>query len=706
MTSLRNRKYRRSFYFFLTSSLILAVLPAVIMIILMPDMVSKYKIELKLGHSRVDDKLLTFYEDVDNDGDKEKIDILNYKGRFASCVCSEEDATVRRQLNLYGHIPEQENINFPIFNDINKDGIKEIFLFTQKEDSLFLNAVDMATLEVILYGRFVSKIGGGQGARDFVLRPIINHDYNGDGIAEMYFLLNGGYALYPRKVMAYDYPNDQFISTINTGSQHYVTAIEDEKQDLYLISTSIGTDNCPVDYPYPYLDSCAWIFGFNDRLELLFDPIPFKGIASSISGPMLINNEYHYYVFNEGGEQRENSFISLNLNGQILRKKKAGNFILSDKIMPIQQGSEWHYLSIGIENSSLKNYEYNGEKMQFETTDFTEKLPAEYIVPVNLEEGVSAHMAFDNKTNKTKLYLDNRTSEVSFHKTLYIKAYNLYVQTKPVEEGTILLVTDKDFLYTYLLSNNAYYSLRCLVFVLIYLANFLFIAFVQYLFQRRARIKAKLQKEIASLQLQLVNAQLDPHFTFNALNTISAKILKGERFEAYDLITSFSNLMRSATLFSEKASWSMEEELNFTRDYLSLMEVRFANRFLFQIEVDDTIDTAKTAIPRLLIQNFAENAVKHAFTHIDYRGQLTISAMPDEQDMHILITDNGIGRKNAEQNSLDSAQKSGKGIKLNGKQIEIYNKLFHTNIQFEIIDIQNDTKALGTQIHIIIPLME
>lgn len=494
MTSLRNRKYRRSFYFFLTSSLILAVLPAVIMIILMPDMVSKYKIELKLGHSRADDKLLTFYEDVDNDGDKEKIDILNYKGRFASCVCSEEDATVRRQLNLYGHIPEQENINFPIFNDINKDGIKEIFLFTQKEDSLFLNAVDMATLEVILYGRFVSKIGGGQGARDFVLRPIINHDYNGDGIAEMYFLLNGGYALYPRKVMAYDYPNDQFISTINTGSQHYVTAIEDEKQDLYLISTSIGTDNCPVDYPYPYLDSCAWIFGFNDRLELLFDPIPFKGIASSISGPMLINNEYHYYVFNEGGEQRENSFISLNLNGQILRKKKAGNFILSDKIMPIQQGSEWHYLSIGIENSSLKNYEYNGEKMQFETTDFTEKLPAEYIVPVNLEEGVSAHMAFDNKTNKTKLYLDNRTSEVSFHKTLYIKAYNLYVQTKPVEEGTILLVTDKDFLYTYLLSNNAYYSLRCLVFVLIYLANFLFIAFVQYLFQRRARIKAKLQR--------------------------------------------------------------------------------------------------------------------------------------------------------------------------------------------------------------------
>lgn len=706
MSKFYNKKYRFSFYFYITSALTLAILPAILMIFQLPDLVSRYKLELEQAHNRDKDKLLTFYEDLDNDGNKEKIDFLNYKGRFASCVYSEDDASVRRQLNLYGHIPEQENINFPIYNDINNDGIKEIFLFTQKEDSLFLNAVDITSLEVILYGRFVSKIGFGSKARDFVLRPIINHDNNDDGIAEMYFLLNGGYALYPRKVMAYDYANDNFISTVNAGSQHYVTAIEDENKELALISTTIATDNCPTDYPFPYLDSCAWIFGFNDRLELLFDPIPFNGIASSISGPMQINNEYHYYVLNEGGEKRENSFISLNLKGQILRKKSASKIILFDKIIPIQRGFKTHYLSNGIENNSFKIFEYNGNKMQFETTDFTKQLPAELIVPFTIDKEGSAHIAIDYKTKEAKLYLDERAHSIPFHKELYIKAYNLYIQTKHIDGGIVLLVTNREFIYTYLLTKNPFYGLRYFVFIIIYLFSFLFVALFQFLYQRRARKKAKLQKEIASLQLQLVNAQLDPHFIFNTLNTVSAKILKGERFEAYDLITSFSNLMRSAMLFSEKESWSLKEELNFTKDYLSLMKVRFADRFLFQVEVDEQIDMINILIPRLLVHNFAENAIKHAFTQINYTGQLSIGVKRSDQTIEILISDNGIGRKNAELINKESTQKSGQGIKLNGKQIEIYNKLFHTNIQFEIRDLCDDNKSIGTQIYISIPMLD
>lgn len=700
-----SRKRRFSFYFFITSALTLAILPALIMILMLPDMVSKYGLKLEQAHNREEDQLLTFYEDIDNDGNKEEIDFLDYKGRFASCIFSEEDASIRRQVNLYGHIPKQENITVPIYNDINNDGFKEIFLFTQKEDSLFLNAVDIRSLEVILNARFVSKIGSGSGNRDFVLRPIINYDNNDDGIAEIYFLLNGGYALYPRKIMAYDYVNDTFLSTINTGSQHFVTAIENENKELALFSTGRATDNCPIDYPYPYLDSCSWIFGFNDQLEMLFEPISIAGIASSISGPMQINNEYHYYVLNEGGEQREYSFISLNLEGQILRKKSAGKLILYDKISPIQLGSETHFLSNGIENEIFKNFEYNGDKMQFETTDFTKDLPVELIVPFSLEKGISEQISIDYRTNKAKLYMDDRAHTIPFDKVLYIKAYNLYIQTKCINEGHILLLTDKDFLYTYLLTKNPFYPLRYLVFVLIYLSNFLFIALIQFLFQRRARNKAKLQKEIASLQLQLVNAQLDPHFTFNALNTVSSKILKGERFEAYDLMTSFSNLMRSAMLFSEKESWSLDEELNFTRDYLTLMKVRFADKFLFQIEVDEQIDKANIATPRLLVQNFAENAIKHAFTQIDYTGQLTIFVKKAGQTIVILITDNGIGREKAERINNESLHKSGKGIKLNGQQIEIYNKLFKTNIQFEIRDLHDDNKILGTQIFISIPIM-
>lgn len=697
------KKYRFIFILFISSALVLAIIPATVISLLMPDMVSKYKLELKQSYDRADTKLLTFYEDLNSDGKKEKIDILNYRGRFASCLYNENDGSLLGQFNFYGSIPGQENLSIPIFNDINKDGYKEMFLFTQKADSLFINAVDFSTLEVILYGRFVSTIGNGNGITDFVLRHIINHDYNGDSIPEIYFLLNGGYALYPRKIMAYDYINDTLISSINTGSQHYVTSVTLPNNELVLISTTPGSDNCPADFPYPYRDSCSWLFGFNDRLEFIFDPIPFPGKTCSVNGPILINDEFHYYILNEGGVEQKNYFLSVNLQGDIYKKQEILNLDQIEKLMPITVNNKKHYILHCIQNNLFKVYEYNPNELKLEQTNFTRNIPDVSLVPFEMDKNETAFLAYNFRTNISSLLLDDLKREVSFNSRLYIKPYNLYVQTQKIDEGKIIIVTDRKYLYTFLLTKNIYFPFRLLIFLVIYALCTGFIFLVQYLHQRRVRNREKLQKEIASLQLQLINSQLDPHFTFNALNTVSAKILKGERYEAYDLMNSFSNIMRSAMLFSEKESWSLEEELKFTNDYLSLMKVRFAPRFNFSIESGENIKLNKMFIPRLLVQNFAENAVKHAFTNINYPGFLTISIYQIDHSIEIQLTDNGIGREKAKINADASSNKSGKGITLNRKQLEIFNKLHLTSIHFVIEDIYTKDVASGTRIKITIP---
>ena len=263
---------RINIFSFISSPWLLAILPSIVIIFLLPNLIYPYQLSLKRTVDNRKTKLLTFFEDLDLNGIKEKIDILNYRGKFACCYIYANNISLKKQFNFHGKIPQQENLTMPVFCDVNKDGVKEVLIFTQNEDSLFINAIDLSQQKVILNGRFVSKIGMVPNLRDFVLRPIINYDNNNDSVPEIYFLLNGCYSLYPRKIMAYDYKNDRIFSSINTGSQHYVTPVKTVNNKLYFISTTPATDNCPSDFAYPYSDSCAWIFGFNDRLEFIFKP--------------------------------------------------------------------------------------------------------------------------------------------------------------------------------------------------------------------------------------------------------------------------------------------------------------------------------------------------------------------------------------------------------------------------------------------------
>ena len=705
MLKLDKSKLKTTLIALLSSIWVLGLGATLVLSLLLPNFLNKYKIDLIESVDRSETRELAFFEDYNNDGFKENISILNYRNRFASCLLKKNDGTVIEQFNLYGKMPKQENLNTPIFNDVNKDGIEELFVFTQKSDSLFISAIDLSLLKVIVNAKFVAKIGMKEGFDDFVLRPIINHDYNSDGVNEMYFLLNGGFSLFPRKIMAYDYVNDTIISSINTGSQHFVKPLI-MGDTLIFISTTRRTNNCSNDFPYKYPDTVSRLFSFNDKLELMYEPLSFVGASCSVNGPIVYKNELHYAVLNCEAEGTENYMIAMSLEGNILRKKEFKHTLQKSRAEKIMLDDEYHYLFNSVENGVFTFYEYDPQLMQLERNSVTEKLPKGELIPISIDKIGSANIFIDYKTKKTCLFLDDLQHQVSFNKELYIKEWNLYMQTKIMNEGQIIMVADAKMLHSYLLSNNVYYPLRYVVYLLLYL---LCVGII-YLPRRRRLLhvakREKLRKEISTLQLKLVNAQLDPHFTFNALNTVSAKILKGERFEAYDLMTSFSSLMRLVMLNSDKDKWSLKEELNFSKNYLMLMQGRFSNVFKFSFEVDTTIDTDIIFIPRLLLQNFIENIIKHAFKGINYEGFITVEIFRNTTNFQIKISDNGIGREQALINAENDVNRSGKGTSLNRKQIEIYNKLYATHINFSITDLYNNNTSSGTQVIINIPEIE
>jgi len=151
--------------------------------------------------------------------------------------------------------------------------------------------------------------------------------------------------------------------------------------------------------------------------------------------------------------------------------------------------------------------------------------------------------------------------------------------------------------------------------------------------------------------------------------------------------------------FSDKIFRPLNDELQFTEDYLEFQKSRFNNLFDFEINISENINSEKTDIPKMIIQGFAENCVKHAFKGIDYTGKIRIAVKKQDEKTLITIEDNGIG---ITQSQIDNpVPESGVGMIAMQEQVALINKLYHKEIVIDITDKSStDSNSLGTIISI------
>jgi two-component system, LytTR family, sensor kinase len=148
-------------------------------------------------------------------------------------------------------------------------------------------------------------------------------------------------------------------------------------------------------------------------------------------------------------------------------------------------------------------------------------------------------------------------------------------------------------------------------------------------------------------QLEVLQSKVNPHFLFNALNSIIS-IVKTKPVLAEEMLVKLSVLLRKSLNFKTKSMIKLSDELKFLIDYLELEKLRFSNRMTYVVENKLSIDSRQILIPSLLLQPIVENSVKHGIEDIKENGFIKIVLSNTEQKLVINVIDNGIGLKRFE----------------------------------------------------------
>lgn len=232
----------------------------------------------------------------------------------------------------------------------------------------------------------------------------------------------------------------------------------------------------------------------------------------------------------------------------------------------------------------------------------------------------------------------------------------------------------------------------------------LFVVLVLFIYRWQLAIQRKRSEQINELnasKLIAIQSQMNPHFIFNALNSIQDLVLKGDVEHSYSYITTFSNLVRRTLNYSEKDLIDFEQEIKLLELYLSLEKLRFKKELDFIIEKNNIEDIM---LPPLLIQPFIENALIHGLLHKEGVKNLKIT-FELKETLICIIEDNGIGREKAKAIKLRQRSEhesfSGKAIY---KRFEILSKVFEGNFGYTHEDLYKDNEAVGTKVILTIPI--
>lgn len=164
---------------------------------------------------------------------------------------------------------------------------------------------------------------------------------------------------------------------------------------------------------------------------------------------------------------------------------------------------------------------------------------------------------------------------------------------------------------------------------------------------RRINIKHTLEKMRVSHELANLKAQLNPHFVQNAFKILYYKLdepLHNEK-NAKEYVEQLSKYFRKVIKINAAETHSLEDELDFTEEYLILQKILSPTSFAYQIQIDENVDTLHQKVPTMLMQPFVENCFKHAFTHSTSDNYIHIHCATDERHTFISISDNGKGLK-------------------------------------------------------------
>lgn len=216
--------------------------------------------------------------------------------------------------------------------------------------------------------------------------------------------------------------------------------------------------------------------------------------------------------------------------------------------------------------------------------------------------------------------------------------------------------------------------------------------YASHYFERKSEVevdKIRLESSVKETESKVLRAQMNPHFMFNALNSIRALILE-DPDKAQKAVTQLSNILRSSLLADRRKTVSLSEELRTVEDYLALEKIRYEERL--QVRKNIYPESLTVQVPPMLLQTLVENAIKHGVSKPVKGGFVSLEAQVIDKVLLITISNTGV---------LESTESEGFGLQNTAHRLEL---LFGSESKFKIF--QSAKEVVTAEITIPIPQIE
>ena len=243
-----------------------------------------------------------------------------------------------------------------------------------------------------------------------------------------------------------------------------------------------------------------------------------------------------------------------------------------------------------------------------------------------------------------------------------------------------------------------------LMLLFLIIGSFLLIGLILVLINRhQVKRRLTLQKEVAEYEQKALHLQMNPHFVFNCLGSISSFIVQNGTDSALKYLSKFSKLMRLTLEYSKDALIPIDKEIESLQNYLELEQLRFHDKFNFKIQSSENVEF-NMGLPPLLIQPFVENAILHGLVPKEGNGLITVDFDVQNDQLIVTISDNGIGiAKSAamKENSM-KAHKS-MALEITKKRLEMMQAIISKPAHIEIKELETNNIVTGTKVTLRLP---
>ncbi len=653
---------------------------SLVIIFLLPNVFSKYLIELKEQDILSRQSARVYFQDLNNDNTDEKIyGYINDAGN-ASFEVHNDNKELLGQWNYLFKFPK--DIGDLFFLDANNNGYKEIYTVTKKKDSLFLNIIEPLLEGGIdkknIFIDVMAEYGGVFETRIGNFNLVENKNHTEQNI---YFNINSGFSSYPRNIYKLNLQQNKIIKSAHLTNYNSIYNIVnlDKEETSFIITKSNAACN-KIDTTYTKRSDCSsWLTVLDDNLNFLFEPIEFEN-------PYFTLNSFYYdsngkdFIVCLANSRRDKEFPD-----KINVYTKKGE-LLNEIILP----SGYYLMFPEIVKNKIVLFNRDNGEVRILNSNFKRinqlKLNHTWaLFEIDFEgDGINEWINISKNYKSFSIYQNNFTDPVNFDIPLNYDEFFRYGIKKQNLVGTELYFQKGNEYFVYNYSKNPLYYFKYFLYIGIYLVILGLSRLILKGQEIRNKNKQAIENEIAQLQIKTIKNQVDPHFVFNAINTMSEMMLTDDKLAADDFICKFSDLMRKTLKGSDKISHTLKEELDYVENFIQLQQIRFNNSFSYKFSIDKRVNV-ENIVPKHVLYCYVENAIKHGLSKINNGGVLKIDAIESDKRLKLTIENNGGGIEGAKKYKKNS---TGNGILIMEKIYDLYFKLYRKKITYKLIEVK------------------